>query len=434
MSYANSISGLTSYDYIVNGTASGPLGTIQEAINKALADGATTAIFIRPGTYVENLTLYSGINLIGSSEGQVIIVGTHKLPVAGLFTAVNCFFSSDTDVFSQADAGTTIVSLENCVFNTGAGFVYNLPNWVGDLFLIHCNDNSASDGIISNAAGAALEILDSTLGSGVVGMAVTGVTAIDNSTISCPISATGNAVIDINGCVINGAISSVTPAVVSVYNTRIVSGATACITTTSTGLTTIEGCVLDSSAAAAIAGTGAIEMGSITFNDVSVIAGTITYDNASLFAASNVNVENILFLAGDAGSAGQVLTSNGPLAPTWQAGGGGSSFTWQGSAGTTMVANNGYIATGNAVRTFALPATAAVGDTYSVASWIGYGASNGWTITVPVTQTAELGTQTATTSLSSTAVGDTITLVCVYAAGGAYSWQATSVIGNITVV
>ena len=368
MSYANQIAGLTAYQYLVNGpNSAGPLATIQAAINMAQADGATSAIFIRPGTYTEDLTLYAGIDLVGSSEGQVIINGTHTLPVAGLFTAVNCFFSSATDIFNQADAGTTIVSMENCVFNCTSGYVCNLPNWVGDLFFIHCNDNSASNGIVSNAAGAAVEILDSTLGSGIIGMSVTGVTAIDNCTISCPIAATGNAVVDINGCVINGSISSATPAVVSVYNSRMVSGANACITTTSTGLTTIEGCVLDSSGAAAIAGTGAIEMGSITFNDVSVIAGTITYDNASLFAASNVNVENILFLKGSAGSAGQVLTSNGVAAPTWQAGGGGGGMTWNNVAvNTPLVANNGYFTYTNSSLVFTLPVGAVLGDTYVI--------------------------------------------------------------------
>ena len=264
-------------------------------------------------------------------------------------------------------------------------------------------------------------------------MSVTGVTAIDNTTISCPIAATGNAVVDINGCVINGTISSVTPAIVSVYNSRMVSGANACITTTSTGLTTIEGCVLDSSGAAAIAGTGAIEMGSITFNDVSVIAGTITYDNASLFAASNVNVENILFLKGSAGSAGQVLTSNGVAAPTWQAGGGGG-FAWAAaSADGSLVNGNGVINTKAGLLTMTLPATAAVGTVIAIQG-CATGAT-GWKIAQNAGQNIQLGTSNTTPGvggyLASTTIHDGVQLLCVVADT---SWEAISVIGNITVV
>ena len=435
MAFANSISGLTSYNYIVNGAASGPLGTIQQAINMAHSDGATTAIFIRPGTYTENLTLYSGINLQGSQEGQVIIVGTHTPPAAGTLAITNCQLQSATDILSSAAAGTTAITISSCTFNITNGYVFNLANWTGELAFDNCSDISAANNVVTNSGGAALEIFNSNIGSGTTGMAISGITTIFNSRIYCPITASSAAVVDIDsGSTIDGSITISGTATLDIYNSRIASGTNPCITTTSSELTTLENVILDSSATNVIAGTGQIELGSVTYNDVSVIANTITFSNLSEFSASNVNIENILFLNGNAGTAGQVLTSNGVAAPTWQAGGGGG-FTWQGSTGTTMVANNGYIATGNAVRTFTVPATAAVGDTYSVVSWGGYGASNGWLINCadPTHATLTLGTQNTSGSLSSTTQGDAITLVCIYAAAGSYAWMATSSIGNISV-
>ena len=48
--------------YIV-GTGTFP--TIQAAINEANANGSNSVVFVRPGTYTENLTLYDSVNLEG---------------------------------------------------------------------------------------------------------------------------------------------------------------------------------------------------------------------------------------------------------------------------------------------------------------------------------------------------------------------------------
>lgn len=60
--------GTTLSPYIVGATGS-DFTTIQAAINQAVADGASSTdpknIYIKPGIYNENLTLYDGINLIG---------------------------------------------------------------------------------------------------------------------------------------------------------------------------------------------------------------------------------------------------------------------------------------------------------------------------------------------------------------------------------
>ena len=108
-------------------------------------------------------------------------------------------------------------------------------------------------------------------------------------------------------------------------------------------------------------------------------------------------------------------------------------MTWHGSVGEALVANNGYVVVGNIAGGFTLPAAPALGDTFTVASWAGYGANNSWVIYADANHTIEVGSNTAATSIASTVAGDVITLTCVYSASPQYSFLATSVIGNITV-
>lgn len=111
-----------------------------------------------------------------------------------------------------------------------------------------------------------------------------------------------------------------------------------------------------------------------------------------------------------------------------------SSFTWNVETGASvnMAVNNGYIANRSAATLAALlPATAAVGDVVRVT---GIDNATGWRITQNAGQTIHLGTSATTTGaagyLESTAIRDSVELVCVIANT---TWNALSVVGNITV-
>ena len=434
MAFTNQVSNYGSYKYVVSATAPGPYKTIQAAIDEAVAQGDTTTIFVRPGSYTENLTLYTGVDIQGSEEGQVTITGVHVPPAAGTFAISNCKLVSATHAFSSAVAGTTVISVKNCLFTLTAGYVFNMAAWTGDLSIANCTDTSVANGIITNGSGSALNIVDSSIGAGATAMAVVGVTTIYNSRIFCPIALTGNANVSIDGgSVIDGAITLANPAILGVYNSRIVSGASACITTTSAGLTTLENVVLDSAAASVIAGTGVIELGEVVFNNVSVIAGTITYAHASLVGIGNLNIENILFLNSSAGSAGQVLTSNGVAAPTWQAAGGGG-MTWSIiTADTALVNNNGYInknATPANLTLCALPGAAVAGAVYAIQGYT----SGLWKITQGANQQIYFGNQKTTVGatgyLLATNQYDSVYLVCITAN---LEFVVLQAVGNITV-
>ena len=132
------------------------------------------------------------------------------------------------------------------------------------------------------------------------------------------------------------------------------------------------------------------------------------------------------------GTTGQVLTATTGSNPSWQAGGGGSSFTWSLiTASQTAVINNGYICNKAGTLALLLPATAVVGSLLEVT---GIGA-NTTQITQATGQQINFGllstTSGASGSLTSTATFDSLRLVCV---ATDTTWNVISSIGNWTVV
>ncbi len=131
------------------------------------------------------------------------------------------------------------------------------------------------------------------------------------------------------------------------------------------------------------------------------------------------------------GSSGQVLTSTGAASsPTWQA---NSSLAWSVITGASqaMAINNGYIANRAGTVAFTLPTTSAVGDIIEVT---GINTATGWSISWTTNQQVFFGTATTTVttgSLASSAIRDSVRMVCVVAD---LTWNVLSSVGNITCV
>lgn len=469
MPISNQISNYLPFKYIVTGSEPGPFHTIQSALDYVNALAVSTTVFVRPGTYTEDLTLYSGINIQGSEEGQVIIIGTHTPPAAGTFTISKCTLQSATDVFTSVAAGTTTLTTSNCTFKVTAGYVFNLAGWTGDLIIDDCLEQSTANDIINNSGNAAVEIMESVVGTaGGTGMVASGIVRLADSRIFCGLVLSGAASID--ACTIGGVITITGTADISINNSYIETGAAAAINTITTGQVTISDTTILSSAVNVIIGTSDVELASVTFLDGEGIAGVTVVTDSELRCNHAYATEAMTILKGDfnlidgalninstSGTNGQVLLGNTATSkPIWAsltAGanitltpgansltiastGGSAGLIWAGSAGTAIVANHGYIVNTNSLQTFTLPATPTVGDTYAVTSWAGYGASNAWKITNDANHSIQIGNVTVgsgTSYIQSSAVGDCITLVCVYdSGGGVYSFSATAVIGNIT--
>jgi len=293
MAISSQTSVYNSYKYIVTSTEPGPFHTIQSCLDYVQALGETTTILVRPGTYTENLTLYTGINITGASEGQVIIVGAHTPPAAGSIVLTNLTLQSATSVLVSAAAGTTDIVFQDCTFGTSI-FVVDCANWTGALHFDNCLEQSASNGIVNNTGGSAVEILNSSIGAGIAPMVASGITRIFGSRVYVPVTLSGASSIDTS--YIEGALVLTGTADITLTSSKINSGAATAITTTTTGLVRIESCIIHTTGLTVIDGTSSVELTSCSFGDTDTIAGTIVLSLASEFKSTRGKIVSYLEL------------------------------------------------------------------------------------------------------------------------------------------
>ena len=152
--------------------------------------------------------------------------------------------------------------------------------------------------------------------------------------------------------------------------------------------------------------------GTMTNGQIIIGSTTATPTAATLTAGTGVNI------------------TNGAGAITVNAVGGGLTWTVI-TANTVGAVNNGYIANKAGTATLSLPTTSAVGDMLAVT---GINTALGWQITQAAGQQIFFGTASttsgATGTLTSSAIRDTVTLVCVVAN---LTWNVISSVGNPTV-
>lgn len=339
--------------FIVGPLGSAPYLTIQSALDGANAIGGG-AIYLQPGTYTEDLTLYDktcivGITpletLVNDAVSDIILSGIHTPPSSGYFTFSSLILESTTDIFNSSVAGTASLSILDCNVMLTDGYVFNLPNWAGALYINFMGESSSTSGFINNVTGSSsVTVHDAHVGSfnSSKTMQIPGSATFIRTEIRCPVLTNGNfslyyctsldSITFSNGCnaliyfsfltkfgapVINNNSSGGGGHIISMstfngFNNPIIGG-------TGTDALLIQGCTFFGSSTisgsfsviykpwtVAFGGTG---ISSATANGV-IIGGTAS-DSA--------------FQVVGPGTAGQVLTSNGPSdPPTMQDNGSGS--------------------------------------------------------------------------------------------------------------
>jgi len=279
MVLVNSTNRYSNSRYVVDNVTTGsPYTTIQSAINAAVAEGGNACIWIRSGTYTENLTLYDTIDLEGADSALTIIVGIHTPPAAGAISFTRCGLNSGTHILSSAAAGTTIITFSWCVFNLTNGYICNLTNWTGAMRFRYCLDNSTQNGIVTNTASASVSMNHGTLGVGNTNtMTANGNVSIFSMTVSCPILLNGAGTSQLIGAsVFQNNIASAGTHFVKIAMSRIASGAIQAITHNSATEMTLDSVIVGTSNATAIGGTGSIKTVNVNFPTSNVLAGTIT--------------------------------------------------------------------------------------------------------------------------------------------------------------
>ena len=250
----------------------GPVGqagyqTVQAAITAANAAGGG-AIYVQPGTYTENLTLFSNITIVGTDPLRSIITGVHTPPASGTVTFENLVLNSATSIFSSAAAGSTNITLVTCVCNVTSGYVFDLLNWTGTLFFYGCGATGTTDGGINNTGGATVVINNSTVGAGAGAMTASGGTVtIQGARLNCSATFGGAATVTALESYFSKAITFSGTATGSFYKGTFVTGAAAALTQSSTNAVTLTQGTIDSSANPVIAGAGAggVRLGDVEF-------------------------------------------------------------------------------------------------------------------------------------------------------------------------
>jgi hypothetical protein len=141
----------------------GTFQTIQSAIAAAVADGAALGnykkIYIRTGTYTENLTLPAGIMLVGQTfpftgttpitpYQSTVIVGNHTFTGSAVLSFENLnFMGVSGDLFS----GGSIVVLNcgNCFFANTANFLFNITSTSSALRFYECTFASSGQDLFN---------------------------------------------------------------------------------------------------------------------------------------------------------------------------------------------------------------------------------------------------------------------------------------------
>jgi hypothetical protein len=320
----------TTARWIVSPTASdGTHTTIAAALTSA-SSGDT--IFIRPGTYTENITLKAGVNLTAygsdsslNATGDVIINGTCTMTTAGSVTISGIQLQTNSAVLlAVTGSAASIVNLNNCYLNctNNSGITYSSSNAASAINIKNCNGNLGTTGIalFSHSSAGVLTGTESYItnsgGSSTASTISSGVLSLINFLLFSPITSSSTATcglsqsgIDTSAqnaiCFTAGGSGSHT-----FGKSSFSSGSASAISISNTSL--VQNCIINSTNTNAITGAGTINYTNLAFTIGSsakintttqsggIAAGGLTQAPSSGFlgqqitaSASSVNLPNL---------------------------------------------------------------------------------------------------------------------------------------------
>lgn len=310
----------------------GPLGeagyqTVQSAINAANAAGGGS-VYIQPGVYNENLTIYTGVNLIGTNVNvaftnpvttyQITINGNHTVAVGMSalpmgFDSIN--FVSTVDMFSTSAAISVGILINNCNMRASSHYIISIPNLTittNSYFVIQ-NCTIFDGGTINTNAGISMNILDSNLAlNGVTPTQVIGAGSswnLNNVNNSAPINVSSGT-LQAFGCFFADTITSAAASVVSMNGSYIFTDIDPSFVVNGTSSIQLYNCQISSSATHAIDGTSS---GTNFLNSI------VYLSNATVNPALTIiNPSTILLGAGLIGTTVPIATSIFTIASTTQ--------------------------------------------------------------------------------------------------------------------
>ncbi len=265
--------------------------TISAAIVAAQGTGIPSTIFIQPGTYTENFTLTSGINLTAfpcdanSSTPNVKIVGKITAPASGVSVISNIAIQNSADVLLAAGAGTLL--LYGCqliimgISNSGISGAFR-----GSLYNCNLTLNGTNVRYFALTGAASVNIINCTSTTAATASASTvansGSVSIHYSNILEPITSSDTAQLDFRHSTFGS--TSLVAIYLTANGTGTVNSAINCafISTLSAisvgvGATfNLSNCSINSSATNVITGAGTIRLSDVSFTNTSSTINTTT--------------------------------------------------------------------------------------------------------------------------------------------------------------
>jgi hypothetical protein len=368
--------------WVVSATASdGTHTTVQAAINSS---SSGDNIFIREGTYTENLTLKAGVNLTayrGSGKtANVIISGNATMSSAGIATLTGVRLQTNGSFFlTVSGSAASIVNLVDVDFNitNSTGISFTSSNAGATLTLSVCSGDIASANALYSMSSAGTLNLNYTLLTNSAGSTVASTNSAGNvvyqySHLNSPVSNSGTGGIlleyaDIDCAAINSTALTIGGSGTNTSNGSVYFSGTA--SGISVGSTfNLYNAVVSSSNTNAITGAGTLNYSIVTFSGSSstintsvqapfplpVKQGGTSNSSATAYAVlcGGTTATGAFQSIAGVGTSGQVLTSNGAGAlPTFQAAGSSGITTLSGDSGSATGATVNVHATTNAGST-----------------------------------------------------------------------------------
>lgn len=335
MSYRNYS---TAASHIVDPSGLGDFKTIQSAITAAVS-GQT--IFVRPGTYTENLTLKVGVNLTAytcdsslNNTGHVIISGKATLTAAGTVTISGIQLQTNSDFFlAVTGSANSVVNLVSCYLNASnnTGISYTSSGASSAIACVNCIGNIGTTGITMHSVSGAGSLTYQNCSIGNSGASTTastnssGTVSMLWSNLGFPLTSSSTGGLQGYFCTINNGSTNTTSIIhggsgaSNEFSYCWISSGTAQAVTVNTNSLNLHACEVLSSNANAIGGTGTLIYSSIFMGSSSTAMNPTSTTQRVAFSGG---------ISFDKGTNNLNVYTVGTFTPTIQGGSTGGSTTY----------------------------------------------------------------------------------------------------------
>jgi hypothetical protein len=295
----------TAVSHIVDTTGQGDFKTIGAAL-AAASSGQT--IFVRPGTYTENITLPGGIHLSSFAGDELLpsvtIVGKVSFSAATISVISGISLQTNSDYFlSVTGASAAVLYLEDCYLNASnhTGINYTTSNTSSQIRMTDCTGaiGTTSIAFFSCSGTGSISFIGSIIGND--GMSTTasvissGSLNIIDSTLLFPSNVSGTTTFFCTNSTIDCAALNTTALTLSTSaipnyceHSNFQSGTAVTITINSPGNLIMSINNVNTTNADAITGTGTLNAGIITFTSTGSTITTSTVNKLTTYGGTIV--------------------------------------------------------------------------------------------------------------------------------------------------